>query len=246
MIISSLIFCSLFADSIPEGAQKLIDSYPGIVLSYKENYIYFKDGSSMIYDDKIIKTKKVLINSPDIQDQFTYKYTVGDLNENPTNDPGRIRNEAFFKKIYGSSSENVRNNLVSVDWCPKLVGQKILVTKTNQVNKQLEKISKELDEFPEFKEYLKNIGGTFNWRLINGTKRLSMHSFGVTIDINTKYSDYWQWSCNCTDENISINHYKNRIPMKIVSIFEKHGFIWGGKWEHFDTMHFEYRPELTK
>ena len=26
--------------------------------------------------------------------------------------------------------------------------------------------------------------------------------------------------------------------------FEKYGFIWGGKWYHFDTMHFEYRPEL--
>jgi hypothetical protein len=20
--------------------------------------------------------------------------------------------------------------------------------------------------------------------------------------------------------------------------------VWGGKWWHFDTMHFEYRPEL--
>ena len=27
-------------------------------------------------------------------------------------------------------------------------------------------------------------------------------------------------------------------------IFERHGFIWGGKWHHYDTMHFEYRPEL--
>ena len=38
--------------------------------------------------------------------------------------------------------------------------------------------------------------------------------------------------------------YKNRIPMEIVRIFEKHGFIWGGRWSHYDTMHFEYRPEL--
>mgnify|MGYP002637708491 CR=1 FL=1 len=22
------------------------------------------------------------------------------------------------------------------------------------------------------------------------------------------------------------------------------GFIWGGRWFHYDTMHFEYRPEL--
>ena len=27
-------------------------------------------------------------------------------------------------------------------------------------------------------------------------------------------------------------------------IFEKHGFIWGGRWYHYDTMHFEYRPEM--
>jgi peptidoglycan LD-endopeptidase CwlK len=32
--------------------------------------------------------------------------------------------------------------------------------------------------------------------------------------------------------------------MEIVKIFEKYGFIWGGKWYHYDTMHFEYRPEL--
>ena len=36
----------------------------------------------------------------------------------------------------------------------------------------------------------------------------------------------------------------NQIPIQIVRIFEKHGFIWGGFWYHFDTMHFEYRPEL--
>jgi len=30
----------------------------------------------------------------------------------------------------------------------------------------------------------------------------------------------------------------------ILFLFEKYGFIWGGKWFHYDTMHFEYRPEL--
>jgi D-alanyl-D-alanine carboxypeptidase len=37
--------------------------------------------------------------------------------------------------------------------------------------------------------------------------------------------------------------YKNKIPLEIAAAFEKHGFIWGGKWYHFDGMHFEYRPE---
>ncbi len=32
--------------------------------------------------------------------------------------------------------------------------------------------------------------------------------------------------------------------MEIVKELEKYGFIWGGRWYHYDTMHFEYRPEL--
>jgi hypothetical protein len=33
-------------------------------------------------------------------------------------------------------------------------------------------------------------------------------------------------------------------PWEIVAAFEEQGFIWGGKWYHYDTIHFEYRPEL--
>ena len=30
----------------------------------------------------------------------------------------------------------------------------------------------------------------------------------------------------------------------VIKTFESFGFIWGGKWGNFDTMHFEYRPEI--
>ena len=40
------------------------------------------------------------------------------------------------------------------------------------------------------------------------------------------------------------NTLQEQMPREIVDIFERHGFIWGGKWYHYDTMHFEYRPEL--
>ncbi|HQN03589.1 MAG TPA: M15 family metallopeptidase, partial [Rectinema sp.] len=33
-------------------------------------------------------------------------------------------------------------------------------------------------------------------------------------------------------------------PKRVIDIFEKEGFIWGGKWTVWDNMHFEYRPEL--
>jgi hypothetical protein len=34
------------------------------------------------------------------------------------------------------------------------------------------------------------------------------------------------------------------VPRQVVQAFEEQGFIWGGKWLYFDTMHFEYRPEI--
>jgi len=77
--------------------------------------------------------------------------------------------------------------------------------------------------------------GTFNCRPVKDTGNRSMHAWGAAIDLNVKYSDYWMWSRGV---------YRNRMPMQIVAVFEKHGFIWGGKWGHYDTMHFEYRPEL--
>ena len=67
-----------------------------------------------------------------------------------------------------------------------------------------------------------------------------MHSYGSAIDINVQFSDYWLWTLKKSGQFT----WTNRIPLEIVDVFERHGFIWGGKWFHFDTMHFEYRPEL--
>jgi hypothetical protein len=34
------------------------------------------------------------------------------------------------------------------------------------------------------------------------------------------------------------------VPEAVVRAFEVQGFVWGGKWRFFDTIHFEYRPEI--
>jgi len=234
------------ADSVPADAAKLLRAYKNVISGFANNHIVFKDKSTMVWDDGI-KNKSVteLLERPDLEDMFSQQYIKGIPVSAPAKnfDPGRVRNEAFFMKIYGGSAAEVEKNLTTIVWCPKLVGQTIRITRVNEVDKKLMQVSKELDEHPEWKNYLANIGGTFLWRNIRGTNRHSMHSFGMTVDINTDYSDYWQWACHCTDESNDVK-YKNRIPQGIVDIFEKYGFIWGGKWYHYDTMHFEYRPEL--
>ena len=223
---------------MPKNVQRLLKAYPNIIIKFQDNLLYFSDGSTLVYDDFKIKNSADLLNNPDIEDQFRFNYF-----DNNNSDAGRFRNEAFFKKIYGISKIQVEKNLKTIVWCPKLVNQKIRITTVNNFDMIVQKLSAELDSHPELKKYISNIGGTYNWRNIAGTNRLSCHSFGMTIDINVQYSDYWQWQCNGIDEAKKVS-YINRIPAALVQIFEKHGFIWGGKWIHFDTMHFEYRPEF--
>ncbi len=219
----------------------LINCYPDFLIEVNDSVIKWKNGEAMQLDDKLVKSYGSLLNYPDFEDQFCFTYQLDSLTEPPVKyyDPGRIRYEPFFKRMYGNSKEEVERNLVDVIWLPSTINKKIRVTKINGVNIKLQQVSNELDKLPPiYKEYLKDIGGTFNWRTIKDTDRLSSHSFGIAIDINVAKSDYWKWSKEDTIK------YRNRIPYRIVKIFEKHGFIWGGKWYHYDTMHFEYRPEI--
>lgn len=203
-----------------------------------------KNGLKLLFDDGIrYKSHEQILNTPSIFDMLNCRYLKGYIFEPKINDdPGRARNEAFMKAMYGQDKGEVQKNLTTIVWCPKLVNIRLSITKVNGVDKQLKKVSDELDRHPELKKYLIN-ATTFNWRIIKGTNRLSTHSFGTSIDLNVKYSNYWQWGCRCIDENKEVN-YKNQIPQTIVDVFEKYGFIWGGRWYHYDTMHFEYRPEL--
>lgn len=232
--------------TIPEGLQRLLKAYPNQFKSASENELVWQDGSTMVFDDgKKNKTHQELLDSPDLEDQLSQVYPKGSKYDKPAknHDPGRIRYEAFLKKMYGQSAVEVQKNLTTVIWLPKTLKVRLSVTKINDVHLKLKAVSEELDALPHLHKYLKAPGGTFNWRNIAGTKRLSAHSFGMTIDINVAHSHYWQNEAGSANENFNLS-YKNSIPLEIVEIFEKHGFIWGGKWYHYDTMHFEYRPEL--
>lgn len=240
-----LFFCSFHIVSGQNNsklANKLVQAYPSTIKEYSNSYIIFNNGNKILFDDgKHNKNTEELLNKPSLLDMMNCNYAAGTVSD-PKTSPGRIRSEDFMKQMYGRTSVEVQKNLTTITWCPRLVNIKLKVTTINGVDKQLQKISDELDKYPELQKYLSE-ATTFNWRIIKGTNRLSTHSFGTAIDLNIRYSNYWQWDCRCTNEDAQLK-YKNQIPQKIVDVFEKYGFIWGGKWYHYDTMHFEYRPEL--
>lgn len=234
----------------PEEMHKLVLAYPDHLKEVQGNYVLWKDGTRMqLWDSITDKTVDSILIKPSLQDHFRWpyfiKYRIDSLPK--YQDPGRARYLPFFKKMYGENEDSVRQNMVKVIWLPNYLGDTLLVTRVNDVDKRLISISNELEKLvaqdSTLLQYLERPGGTFNWRKISGTDRLSAHSFGMTIDINVKFSNYWQWDVKTKDEHVDLP-YKNRIPMRIVKVFEDHGFIWGGRWYHYDTMHFEYRPEL--
>ncbi len=226
---------------VPLFVQALLDAYPESLKGFDGDSLIFADGTKMLYDDGRERTWQQKLESCDIEDMAFWDYTDTVL---PFRDPGRIRCEAFFRKMYGNSAAEVRKNSRTITWCPKLCGQKLLVTTVNHVDRQLQKVSDELDKHPEWKVYIKS-SGTFNWRIVAGTQRLSPHSFAFAIDIGVGKSSYWRWDNKGATESDNIK-YRNAMLLQIVQIFEKHGFIWGGRWYHYDTMHFEYRPELIR
>ena len=230
--------------NIPPGAQALIKAYPDFVKGYANGHILFTDGSSMIYDDGHDKDFPTMLDNSDIEDMFYTKYIEPVGKPGYLSDAGRSRNEALFKKMYGASAGEVKRKLVDVPW----FGQTVEFTSVNGAADSLRAvaadISRELARNPSLKTYLKS-SGTFYWRNVRGAKRQSAHSYGIAFDIAVDHADYWLWKNPQASETDRLK-YANRIPPEIVRIFHRHGFIWGGAWYHYDTMHFEFRPEILE
>jgi hypothetical protein len=236
----------LFAQDEPVrlALDKLVGAYPNALAGHDDKMLRWRDGTLMpVSDGNDHKTFPELLRHASIIDQFRIPYPRGSLDKPPSvdSDPGRFRNTAFFAKMYGDCrKDEVSPRLVSLAWLPKAWGQSIQITSVNEVDRHLRAVSAEIDALPDnIKRAAYPIAGTYICRSVADTGQPSPHSYGIAIDLNLAFSDYWYWQPH--DGPI---RYRNRMPEEIVAIFEKHGFIWGGKWSHFDTMHFEFRPEL--
>jgi hypothetical protein len=252
-ILCFLAAASISASRMPLPAQenrvdtaldRLVASYPDALAAHDSGTVRWRDGTVMpVKNDGEGKPFAEILRHASIIDQMRIPYPPGPLERPPAPgaDPGRFRNSAFFKKMYGDCrTGEVLPHLVSLKWLPKTWGHSISITSVNGVDNHLAAVSAEIDELPQkIKRAAYPIAGTYLCRPVADTGELSPHAYGIAIDLNLAFSDYWYWRPH--DGTVA---YRNRMPEEIVTIFEKHGFIWGGKWYHFDTMHFEFRPEL--
>ena len=74
---------------------------------------------------------------------------------------------------------------------------------------------------------IRTYGGCFNYRSKRSSGKLSTHSWGISIDLNP------------TSNGMGT---KGDMNPKVVEIFRRHGFKWGGDWtgRGKDPMHFQF------
>lgn len=93
-----------------------------------------------------------------------------------------------------------------------------------------------------------NNSSAFNHRRVAGSTRLSLHSYGLAVDINPRYNPYIgrngtkvrpAVSRPYTDRHRNFS-YKIEANDFCVRLFKQHGFKWGGDWRTVkDYQHFE-------
>jgi hypothetical protein len=220
------------------------EGYQELIKSVDKTSIILQNGTILPFHTNTKKeTWEEKINNADLEMQLSQSYKIGEIDINPKYlfDAGRLRYQPFFEALYGKNKQEIEKNLVKIDWPTSKGVVKLFVNSIGDIDKKLYLIGQEIAKLPPNERIWGDNPSTYYYRTIKDTNRLSMHSFGIAIDISPSKAQYWKSEASSELAKIG---YKNSMPLSVVQIFEKYGFIWGGRWYHYDTMHFEYRPEL--
>jgi hypothetical protein len=152
--------------------------------------------------------------------------------------------------LYGGlTRRDIEALLERMDFLGKpIVVHRDIVEALKRVERSIREAAAEDAETSAFIQSIGQAGG-YNWREIRGSSRMSYHSWGLAVDIQPKslggQGIYWRWE-RARNEDWMILPLERRWkpPDRVIAAFEHEGFIWGGKWALYDTMHFEYRPEF--
>ena len=123
-----------------------------------------------------------------------------------------------------------------------------LLEDLSRIEDRIIALAKTDGELAVYLDSLAQIAG-YSWRNIASSSNRSLHAYGIALDfLPRSYNQeqvYWLWA---RESGLSWYNlpYDQRFmpPQTFISAFEQEGFIWGGKWLYFDTIHFEYRPEI--
>jgi hypothetical protein len=161
-----------------------------------------------------------------------------------------VRNSEFFDTLWSIHDRGSADDHQQKTW---FLGLRVTVHKS--LVQPLRRIEKRLTDAreadPDLDRFLANLARLegYNYRDIAETQSRSNHAYGSAIDLIPRSygsrNPYWLWAPQDSPGWYRTAWAKRWEPHPaVVQAFEDEGFVWGGKWLMFDTIHFEYRPEI--
>lgn len=184
-------------------------------------------------------------------DPIFYDYPLGPLTEPPPLLEDPVRSTDLLEQLFGRTEPYIREHGRS----SRFLDHRVFV---NEVCREpLARVEEEIREAartdPAVAAWVDGLEIVYSFedKEVAGSASRSYHAFGLALDlIPTSYGRrqvYWKWSRVYDRQwyRIPVSR-RYSPPQPVIEAFEHHGFVWGGKWSHFDTIHFEYRPEILR
>ena len=230
-----------------EAYSTLIDS-----LTYDEDDVVFYLGSRPIHfrDGRMLGTNREG-EGAEVCDPIFYEYSLEPLTEPPAApDEMPVYCTDLLESLWGDEETEIREHGSSVTFLDhRMFVNDLLIEPLAAVERDLREAARRDASVADWMAEL-DVTYSFISRKIAGSPTRSHHGWGLAVDfVPESYEGghvYWRWS------RVFEKQGWDRIPLEerwsppraVVEIFERRGFVWGGKWAHFDVIHFEYRPEI--
>lgn len=208
------------AQRVEEGRARITHALLGLALLLGSYTILY------LINPELVKFKSLKI-------KITQHLEMQPLNEPSENvTSGIAASMECFVTEFGNSKESIKSQLVPIT----------ILGKTYQVHKKALDAFKKVANLTDSQPYkITDPGsGTFNWRTnVNNPSLMSLHSFGIALDINPNRNPNYEKTGGTT--------CKTDIPSDVIKAFKDNGFRWGGDFKkHCDAMHFEWLGHCVK
>jgi hypothetical protein len=229
-----------------QAYEPLIDS-----VMYGEDDVVFALGSQPIHfqDGRMLEAGR--LDRGEDCDPIFYRYSIEPLTEPlplPEETPTYCTD--VLESLWGRTDAQIREHGGSTTFLDhRMFVNELVVDALAAVEKDILQAATDERSVATWIDEL-DITYSFANRGIAGSPTRSNHAWGMAVDfVPNSYERldvYWRWSRVFDREEWHQIPLEQRWspPQTVVEIFERHGFVWGGKWAHFDTIHFEYRPEI--
>ncbi len=218
-------------------------SFPGddVVFTAGGRAIHFQDGR-MLGGAHLDEAERF--------DPFFYTYPLDRLREPPAPGESPAQSTDVLEALFGRTESEIRRHCRSVTFLDRrLFLNTLSIGPLQAVEREILAAAAADPAVARWMADLE-IAYSFKDKDVAGSGHRSYHAWGLAVDLVPRsYGGkhvYWRWS------RVFHREDWHRIPLDrrwsppaaVVEAFERHGFVWGGKWAHFDTIHFEYRPEI--